>query len=231
MWNIIVTAFSLGFLGSVHCAGMCGSLMIYNFSQLKNYEFGIKFFIYHLFRIMAYVLLGVMFGQLGFIGQLLGLQKIVSLLSGIILIYIAFTYFFPISIKVLNDWNVYAFINELFNISSSSYYRYAIAGFANGLLPCGLSFIAIVFSVTTYSMVYGAAFMLAFGLGNIPALLAVSVLSQKLQFNKNWFKFTMPALSLIIGVLLILRSMNLGIPYISPEYHFQNNKPILECHK
>lgn len=36
MWNGITIAFALGFLGSFHCAGMCGSLMLYNFFNVRS---------------------------------------------------------------------------------------------------------------------------------------------------------------------------------------------------
>lgn len=231
MNNLILIAVSLGFLGSLHCVGMCGALMVYNFSNLKSTKFGIKFFIYHVFRIMAYGLLGTMFGQIGFISNLIGIQKVISLISGIILIYIAFTYFFPIKLKILSDINVYSWLNSLFSFSSSSYYRYALSGFANGLLPCGFSFIAVTFAVTTYSMIYGFLFMLIFGIATIPTLFIVSVLAQRMYSNNIVSKFVMPFLSLIVGILLIVRGMNLDIPYISPNYSVSDKKVLIECHK
>lgn len=231
MTGLIVTALVLGFFGSWHCVGMCGSLMLYHFSTVKNTGFVIKFVIYHVFRIMAYALLGMMFGQLGFIGSLIGIQRLISLLSGMILIYIALSYFFPIGIQFLSNINLYSLLNDLFGFSSTSYYRFAVSGFANGLLPCGFSFIAITFSVTTYSMLYGLMFMVFFGLGTIPALLLISLLSDRIPFRRPAFQYVMPILAFVTGVLLILRTMNLGIPYISPDYHISNKHVRIECHQ
>ncbi|MCX7729437.1 MAG: sulfite exporter TauE/SafE family protein, partial [Bacteroidia bacterium] len=215
MESVYYIALTLGFLGSLHCVGMCGSLMVYHFSNLKNKEYLLKFIIYHFFRILAYALLGMMFGQLGFIGNLLGFQKAISLISGIVLIYIAFSYFFPISIPKFSAINFYSWIHSLFHFSSSSFYRFALAGFANGFLPCGFSFIAITFSITTYSMLNGFIFMFIFGLATVPALFVISVVSQKVSSLKiNFNKYVMPVLALMTGVLLILRTMNLGIPYV-----------------
>lgn len=229
MMKLFWIAISLGFAGSLHCTGMCGSLMFYHFSSIHNHSYAIKFIIYHLMRLIAYALLGMMFGQIGFIGTLTGAQQIISILSGILLIYIAATYFFPTALKILPDINFYSIINELFNFSSSSYYRYALSGFANGFLPCGFSFMAALFATTTYSMLHGMLFMVFFGLGTLPALIFVSLLSQQFQF-KRW-KYIMPTMALITGIFLIVRSMNLGIPYISPHYEIKKQNVTIECHK
>lgn len=229
MMKLFWIAISLGFAGSLHCTGMCGSLMVYHFSSIQNNSYAIKFIIYHLMRLLAYALLGMMFGQIGFIGSLIGAQQIISILSGILLIYTALTYFFPTALKILPDINFYSIINGLFNFSSSSYYRYALSGLANGFLPCGLSFMAALFAITTYSMLHGMLFMVFFGLGTLPAMIFVSLLSQQFQL-KRW-KYIMPAMALITGVLLIIRSMNLGIPYISPHYELNKEKVIVQCHK
>ncbi|GIV30211.1 MAG: membrane protein [Bacteroidia bacterium] len=231
MTNLIVIAVTLGFFGSVHCVSMCGSLMVYHFSNVKHSSFALKFAVYHIFRVLAYALLGMMFGQIGFIGSLIGIQKFISLVSGVILIYVALSYFFPVGIKFLSHVNLYSWVNELFGFSSASYYRFALSGFANGLLPCGFSFIAITFSVTTYSMLYGLLFMIFFGLSTIPALFAVSVLSNKINFRSRVFQFAMPGLAFLTGVLLILRTMNVGIPYISPEYQISDKQVLMQCHK
>lgn len=230
MWDLVIIGLGLGFFGSLHCVGMCGSLMLYHFSNLKKIEFPFKFFIYHIFRLLAYALLGMMFGQIGFIGSLIGLQKIISVISGLILIYMALTYFFPIAFKKFPEINIHAFISSLFNYSSSSLYRFALSGFANGLLPCGFLFIAITFSISTYSMINGIVFMLFFGLGTIPALLIFSLISNQSPIH-HFSKFIMPSLTLIVGILLILRTMNLGIPFISPNYHISGKTVTLECHK
>jgi sulfite exporter TauE/SafE len=229
MWNGITIALALGFLGSFHCAGMCGSLMLYNFFNVRSGHFVFKFAIYHLFRILSYVLLGILFGQIGFIGSLIGLQKFISVISGIILIFVAMRYFFPVTIKFIPEFNYYEIINSLFSYSSSSNYRFMISGLANGFLPCGFSLIAVMFATTTYSLVNGAIFMFFFGVATIPALLFVTLLSQ--QIKLKFINYVMPALALISGVLLILRTMNLGIPYISPEIEIAQNHPVIECHK
>ena len=59
-------------------------------------------------------------------------------------------------------------------------------GVLNGLLPCGLSFSAAILSVNSGSMQAAALYMLIFGLGTLPVLLAISSLP---KFGRGaWIK-------------------------------------------
>ncbi|GIV26404.1 MAG: hypothetical protein KatS3mg027_0218 [Bacteroidia bacterium] len=231
MWEIIYLAVLMGFLGSFHCAGMCGSLMIFHFSSLTKNSFVLNFLVYHFARISGYALLGMFFGQIGFLGYLLGIQQFVSLFLGLLMIFIALKYFFPISMQFLPSINVTSFLNGIYSSFQSLTTRYLLAGFANSILPCGFSFMAMLFSVTTYSMLKGVVFMFFFGLAHIPALLLVALFSQKLQFTFRISKYVMPSIALLTGILLILRSMNLGIQWISPDIKISEKNVKIECHK
>lgn len=227
MFAIMLQGLIMGMLGSWHCAGMCGGLMLYHFSNNRNVFF--RFLIYHSSRMLGYGLLGLMFGQLGFIGSLIGWQKLLSIISGMILIYLALSYFLPIGIDIFKNINFTSIISECFSFSSNRFYRYAVSGIANAFLPCGFSLMAAIYAMTTYSLQKGMLFMLSFGMGTIPALLLVTLLAQQVSYFK-WFKYTMPVMSLIIGILLILRTMNLGIPFISPNIQMSKKSTVIECH-
>jgi len=86
-------------------------------------------------------------------------------------------------------------------------------GILNGLLPCGLSFGAAILSVNTGSTLGAGTYMVVFGLGTLPILLAMSYLLQ-LGLQKYLRKFNVytPRILLIVGFILILRSAGLGIP-------------------
>jgi sulfite exporter TauE/SafE len=77
-----------------------------------------------------------------------------------------------------------------------------------------------------------SAFMIMFGLGTIPAMLAVSFAGKLITINfRDKLKRFVPVLSLLIAVIFILRGLNIGIPYISPKLE----KPVpaaenLICH-
>lgn len=60
--------------------------------------------------------------------------------------------------------------------------------------------------------------MAIFGIGTVPMMLSVALVGNfvSLKFRKNIQKI-IPYMLGIMAVLFILRGMNLGIPYISPE--------------
>jgi sulfite exporter TauE/SafE len=103
-------------------------------------------------------------------------------------------------------------------------------GLLNGLLPCGLVYLALSSSVITANSFHGGMFMFFFGLGTFPAMFATVVLgnylnqSIRLKINK-----AVPLLLFFMAVLLILRGMNLGIPFISPEFNQQHLQAV-SCH-
>ena len=92
-------------------------------------------------------------------------------------------------------------------------------GILNGLLPCGLVYLALTSSVITGSSLNGALFMGLFGLGTFPAMMATIILGNyfnqqmRLKINK-----ALPVLLFVMATLLVLRGLELGIPYVSPAY-------------
>ncbi|HOW32340.1 MAG TPA: sulfite exporter TauE/SafE family protein, partial [Bacteroidales bacterium] len=93
-----------------------------------------------------------------------------------------------------------------------------LIGLLNGLLPCGLVYIAIAGSIGSGSALMGAIYMALFGLGTMPMLLAINLsggfISTSLRKKINKL---IPILVIIVGILFILRGLSLGIPYISPS--------------
>jgi sulfite exporter TauE/SafE len=60
--------------------------------------------------------------------------------------------------------------------------------------------------------------MLLFGLGTVPMMLAVGLVGLKLQPVLRFrFQTLTPVAVLALALLLVLRGMSLGIPYLSPE--------------
>ena len=89
-------------------------------------------------------------------------------------------------------------------------------GTLNGLLPCGLVYVAGAGAVAAGGVLPAVTFMFAFGLGTVPMLLGISLAGSlvnprlRLRFQKM-----IPIGLAMLGVLLILRGVPLGIPYIS----------------
>jgi sulfite exporter TauE/SafE len=78
--------------------------------------------------------------------------------------------------------------------------------------------VALAGALTTGSLVDGTLYMAFFGLGTTPLLFAFSVFGQFVGVNvRRKFTRLIPAFIVALGILFILRGMNLGIPYISPK--------------
>jgi len=89
----------------------------------------------------------------------------------------------------------------------------------NGFLPCGLVYAGLAGAVTSGSPFTGALYMFLFGLGTIPALFAFSFLPQLRKYlPKINSRKLIPTLAFMLGVIFILRGLNLGIPFISPKF-------------
>ena len=219
MWS----AFILGLLGSLHCAAMCGPLMLG--LSAKNYSW-FSFIIHHLGRWIGYILLAVLFYAVISPLYIFEAQQYVALVSGILIVlYGLKSYIKPIE-RVFEKITV-AISNKMLGTSVGRTGN-IVLGILNGLLPCGLSFSAAILSVNAGSIQGAALYMLLFGLGTLPVLLAISALPK--MGRGSWIKIInswLPRVMILAGFLLIIRSAGLGIPYLSPEYNVEEEK--LEC--
>ena len=90
-------------------------------------------------------------------------------------------------------------------------------GLLNGLLPCGLVYVAIAGAIGTGEVVLGTLYMLMFGLGTIPMMLAIAIAGNVLSAAaRRKINKLLPFLVVIVGVFFILRGLSLGIPFLSP---------------
>ncbi len=109
-------------------------------------------------------------------------------------------------------------------------------GLLNGLLPCGLVYMAIAGALATNNYLSGSLFMALFGLATIPVMLTLSLLGNiiHLKFRRT-VKNAIPIILSVMAVLLILRGLNLGIAYISPKINTEKNVGLnstdIKCHK
>ena len=219
----LFTALTIGLIGSLHCAGMCGpiaiALPLAKAGWPKKAAGGL---VYNLGRIITYGGLGAIFGLLGRGIKLAGLQQWASITIGIIMIItVLFPFIFRKGIKIDNLFSGYAgrltgSFRKLFSVHSFG--SLFLLGILNGLLPCGLVYVAIAGAINTNDVLLGIAFMMLFGLGTAPMLLGISLAGNLISMGlmKKISKIV-PAFIVILGILFILRGMSLGIPYISPK--------------
>jgi len=93
-----------------------------------------------------------------------------------------------------------------------------IIGLLNGLLPCGLVYIALAGAIVAGTAFDGALFMILFGLGTIPVMFAIPVAGSMISLKfRNRIGKIIPYFIILIGLIFILRGLNLGIPYLSPH--------------
>ena len=212
------TAFLLGFVGSAHCAGMCGPLALALPDGGVRPTFIAGRVLYNFGRITIYALMGAAFGLLGQGFALAGLQRWVSLVIGAaILIGLI------VSPRFANVVPVVRFVGWLKSALGGLLRRRALPslfgiGLLNGLLPCGLVYVACAGATTTGTVLTGAQYMIAFGFGTVPMMLAISLAGTKLQFALRFrVQRLIPVSLALVGLLLLLRGMALGIPYVSPK--------------
>ena len=215
----IWTAFLLGFAGSAHCAGMCGPLAL----ALPAGGDGRSTFIagrvlYNTGRILTYTLMGTLFGLLGQGFAIAGLQRWVSLtLGALVLLGLFVSPRFTRAIPVIRavSWLKSALGKLLQRRALSSLFG---IGLLNGLLPCGLVYVACAGAAAVGNLLHGVEYMFVFGLGTLPMMLAIALAGQKLQLVLRFKLERLIPISLaIVGALLLLRGLALDIPYLSPK--------------
>lgn len=228
---MIWLAFTTGLLGSLHCAGMCGpiAMSLPDFGH-SGFAYYWQRFQYNFGRIISYAALGAIMGLPGEWIKPAGWQQWLSIITGAVLI-VSFL-FTQLKGKIrpfafLHEKLVGALSKSLQNRGSASW---LITGLLNGLLPCGLVYIALAGALVAGGIAEGAIYMGFFGLGTFPMMFIISVSGRWLPLKiRSRVKYVLPFTSLFVGVLLIVRGMNLGIPYLSPEIKKEQGKQTMEC--
>ena len=223
-------AILLGVAGSPHCVGMCGPLM-FALHAPGMQRSTLALLEYQLGRIITYAGLGLFFGLAGKGIALAGLQQILSVGAGILMIAFA-----------LMAWRIERAMGTLSWIQQYSAWvqqkmsgilrdrpeqKSLVFGLLNGLIPCGMVYAALAGAIAATDAWGGAGFMAAFGLGTAPLMLAAGILGQKFSSNmRHIFRRVQPVLLVVSGLLLIQRGLHLDLSL------FQSAVPPagLDCH-
>jgi hypothetical protein len=213
------TAFILGFAGSAHCAGMCGPLAL-ALPRLEPtpWRHVAGRIAYHLGRVFTYGALGLVFGLLGRSLALVGVQRWVSIALGAALlagVLAARVDIFRLPLLGAGTWVKSAMGHWLRRRGTGAL---AVLGALNGLLPCGLVYVACFGAAATGEVLTAIAYMLVFGLGTVPMMLGLSLAGGALPVPLRLrLQRAIPYCLAMVGLLLILRGLGLGIPYLSPN--------------
>lgn len=231
--EFISLGFFTGLVGSFHCIGMCGPIaLVLPGSRRDGMSFVMGRVLYNLGRVMTYLTLGVLFGLLGERLMLYGLQQVVSIAAGAGIIFFVITVYFLKKNYFRNLSSYPVKLKSYFGkfLQRKSQSGLFFTGTLNGLLPCGFVYIAIGAAIATGSVHGSSALMFGFGLGTIPVMLSISILGKSFPSKVRMrFLKIVPAMILIVGILLVLRGMNLGIPFVSPEIQSIEKSSDLIC--
>lgn len=218
----LATALVIGLSGSFHCVGMCGPIALslpLGDKSLSVRSLGIV--LYNLGRAITYGIFGLLVGFIGTGFTMAGFQEWITILIGALMILMVI---FPGIYSNINVGThklgilgrVKSELNKLFK--SKRIISLFIIGLLNGLLPCGLVYMALAGAMATGTFYESAMFMVVFGLATTPMMFVVSFAGSLLSISfRKFINKISPFIIVLIGILFILRGLNLGIPYISPS--------------
>ena len=220
---MLYTAFIFGLISSLHCIGMCGPIaMMLPVDRDKPAKKVTQIITYHVGRLTAYGIIGLIFGLVGKGFFLAGIQQNLSIFIGIMIITVVL-----LPEKSFANYN---FSKPIFRIISKvkqqlgsqfknkSYKSLFTIGLLNGFLPCGMVYVALFGSIAMQSASLGVLYMILFGLGTVPMMSVVVYMNSFITLPiRNKIQKAIPYVAVLIGILFILRGLGLGIPFVSPS--------------
>jgi len=216
---MLYIAFTLGLMGSLHCLGMCGPLAIafsggYSNNKLRVISRSLQ---YNIGRAITYAVMGLLFGLIGSFVFFAQAQQAINIDS-----YLGRS-------SAINKWK--NFVHKLISpmIKEVQSYPPFILGMVNGLLPCGLVYLALAGALTTGNIYSGGLFMFFFGLGTIPMLFGLVLGNQMISGSKRkTLTKVIPYVSLAFGVFLCYRGIVVDMPMELDFFEAMKN-PVM-CH-
>lgn len=189
MLPLVTASFLAGLVGSPHCVGMCGGFAAACSGSARGAG-------WHLGRLASYAGLGAAAGTFG--GVLPGPGLVAAVVSSGLLIWFAAALAGLVrepSVRVPG-------LASLLRRASSGSGRGStvLLGLATGLLPCGLVYAALAFAVAAGHPVAGAAAMVAFGLGTLPALALLTAGVRRLTLRSLGARRVLAAFVLVLGL-------------------------------
>jgi uncharacterized protein len=185
-YSLDLTAmFLLGLLGTGHCLGMCGPLVVALPGRFGSWA---AHGLYHLGRIGTYSLVGMVLGALGGWHSAAGqadlltgtarLQLLVAVFAAVFLLLFGLNRLGvlpePAWLTGIDPRRLPGFGTVLEKVIHRSRISALLpCGVMLGFLPCGLSYAAFARALAAGGSVSGALMCLAFGLGTLPGLLAL----------------------------------------------------------
>jgi sulfite exporter TauE/SafE len=198
---------------------MCGPLSLALPTQyLPSAQRIVAILLYQVGRVVTYSTLGLIFGLAGRRVYLAGFQQWFSMGMGILILFLLMQHWIfrkRLQPQFLNSF--YMAVQRLMIriLKTKGMTPFLFFGIANGFLPCGMVYMALAGALVTTEIYQSVLFMAAFGLGTLPGMMAVSFFKQIFGPQiRSSFRLAIPVFISIMAVMLILRGMNLGIPFV-----------------
>ncbi|MBK8944237.1 MAG: sulfite exporter TauE/SafE family protein [Ignavibacteriae bacterium] len=219
----VLGGFLIGFLGSFHCVGMCGPIVLaLPTGNSSNSILILSRVLYNFGRIITYTFFGAVFGFFGRGITFVGFQQFVTIAIGVsILLYYLMPSKFKGKLSLTYPYQILSnFVKSSFKrlTKTGSPQELFIFGILNGFLPCGFVYVGLAGAITTGNALSGAIFMALFGLGTTPIMLGTALVGKFISINiKRKMNKLIPVFAIILAIIFILRGLNLNIDYISPK--------------
>ncbi|MGR9035790.1 MAG: sulfite exporter TauE/SafE family protein [Gammaproteobacteria bacterium] len=221
-----LVAFLMGLFSSMHCIGMCGSIIgtltLSLSPEIRNNKWQLFPFVlnYNLGRITSYTLAG---GLAGGVGSLIVMPmseidgyRLLQILSAVIMassgLYIAgwFPRFAYIEKAGTRFWKfIEPYGRKL--IPVKNVIQAFLFGMVWGWLPCGLVYAALALATTSSTIGDSALTMLFFGLGTLPAVMGVGIMTGILTRLSRMQRFKQA-----VGLFMIILALFAAMPWLNP---------------
>jgi len=220
----------MGLIGSMHCAGMCGPIAIslpYRVGMQTKEETFFKILVYNLGRIITYAIFGLLFGIVGKGFFTMGIQKWVLIALAIVLIVVAL---FSIDVEsnalkipLIDKFNKKVKAALAKALQNATVKSFLYIGILNGFLPCGLVYMAIVAALATGGVLNSVLYMILFGIGTMPMMMALGYGGHLLSTKfRRVLRKLYPVFMIIFAILFLMRAFKINM--MPEDFEFWMNK-------
>lgn len=250
--SVLSSVFLIGLLGGVHCLAMCSGIAVaveqrhaervHILRRVSPARISLEIFTMHLGRILTYSIGGAVMGGVGGLfwqQEWIPAQRGALVVGGVLLILaglgLAFSvrqsaWLIRLRNRALTPWSYLLRLagqGRLAQTLVRHLLRHPLlqrfcTGLAWGLLPCGLTFSALSIALLAGNAWAGGVVMLAFGLGTLPNLMAISGFSGVLNWMNRfgWWRLMAGGFVMVMGAWAIYRAFALPDTLVSHGFCF-----------
>jgi uncharacterized protein len=225
MFFDLFPSFIVGLIGSLHCLGMCGPLIVAYSLHLSGagtapLPAGVKagmwhHIFFHAGRLATYGFLGALAAGIFYLANLTLFFKQfrggLTLVGGVLMILLGLVLLkvFPLPgflVRLCGEKGIVGRVSPASLLRGKQFSSKVGLGVATGFLPCGLSWAMIAKAAATQNIPMGFLTMVAFGLGTVPVLFLTGVTASFISFRTRLLGEKIAALSVILmGLILVYK--------------------------